>query len=654
MKSPSAASRWNPLRLLLGPIFFKEVIVSGRRRGVYAMRGLYALVLAAVTTIAFFAATDGYRGDFGAAARIERLQAIAPLFGEIFGWMQLVLLTLLGPTLTASAFNEEKTNRTLHSLLSTPLSSAQIVFGKLSSRLLQIVILALIPIPVLLALRLFGGLEAERIIAGCVLAITSAGLSASIGLLLSIFNKRAWSVMVLAIVLTFAIQGCPIIVGAMLSQIYGGQQYIATALLGAFISPFAAFSTEVSGSIATIAGISHTQLWMGSALTTVLLTVGVCLIATGLLRPMMLREPAPKMLDAEPAQESTPAEGRKKKSSVGKRIKRRLAISRLGIVIILSMLGAGFAFFIGRLANEPVGYWIGLTMPIAGFVLDFALPHRRAGQSRIVSDRPVFWRELRTSYVGSRGAAIILGVLVAAILFLAYRSSPIDLPDLHMAILIGFTVVQLLAASTMTTGRIASERDSRTWDTLLCTPMSARRLIGEKLSAAFLQLMPIPTVILAHVVVFMILGALPPTALLLVVPQVLASTFMLSCTGMLLGMWKGKATAVAVMNLSFALLLWIGLPVGAGIASEVFHQSGPGRAMSLSLVINPVFLIGSGIESALSHGRYDPTYSVGDIRVSELEYLGITLASAAGQAAIGLGAAWLSVQILRNRGLRTR
>lgn len=654
----AASAPWLPWRLLLGPIFQKEVIVSGRRRGVYAMRGAYTLLLAAVTGIAFFIAIEESGYGTGRALQMERLQQIAPVFGEIFGWMQLILLTLVGTVLTASAFSEERTNRTLHSLMTTPLTSAQIVFGKLSSRLLQIVILALIPMPVLLGLRIFGGLEAERIVSGMLLAITSAGFSASISLFLSIFNRRAWSVMVLSIVIVFIIEVAPVFVSFVLLNLGGGPRIGGVWMtIGTLVSPFGAFLLGVEGAGMVRGMLPSMWGWGATCVTLITLTFGMCLLSALVLRPATLREKARTLLetDASEAAAASPEGGtrKKKRAHPGRSIKRRLAISRGWIVIVLLVLGGGFAYVIGVLADQPIGIWVGAAMPCAGFLLDLLLPQRRAHESREVGDQPVFWRELRSSFVGSRGGVIILAVFVGAIMFIAYREATPSDPDLHMGILAGLLGVQLLAASTMTTGRIAAERDARTWDTLLCTPLSARRIVGEKLLAGFVQLLPIPAAMFLHMIAFLLVGALPVSVFLCVGAQVLAATALLTSTGLLVGMWRSKATGVAVTNLSIAFLLWIAMPIGTFIVSDAVLNHRNDEAASWVLFPNPMVLTVLAIDGAYNRTHIEATHQLGDIRMSESWFTVMTLASAATQAGLAAGAAWLSVCLLRKRSLRS-
>lgn len=649
-------ARWLPWRLFLGPIFLKEVTVSGRRKGVYAIRCLYTLALAVVTGIAFFAATENYGWYMGAAARLEAMQQIAPVFAEVFGWMQMILLTIAGAVMTSAAFSEEKTNRTLHSLMTTPLLSAQIVFGKLSSRLLQIVILAMIPMPVLLGLRVYGGLEPGRVVAGTVLAIASAGFASSISLLLSIFNKRPWSVIILTCVTVFVVQVAPMVI-VMSVGLRSGYSRMDVALMAAavLVSPQLAFAAGMpdAGAVLPLGPMLQPSLfWIPTSVTMMMLTLLIGLVSSAVLRPVTLQEKSRELPEADEAAVGAAATEKLSTKPKGRKRAKRSAMSRAGVVLVLMLLGGGFAAVVGGAADEPIGYAIGIAMPIVGFLIDALAPRRQGRVSRDVSDRPVFWRELRSSFVGSRGGVIVLGVFVGGIMFFAYREAPISLPELHMGVLGGLLGVQLLAAATMTTGRIATERDARTWDTLLCTPLSARRIVWEKVSAAFVQLMPVPAVMLVHMVVYMFLGVLPISTVLCITSMTLGSTAMLCCTGLLLGMWRGKATGVAVMNLAFAAALWIGLPVGTLILSQIAGGVGDAALPSLMLFFNPMFLSMESINAVLNESSWDQSHHLGSFKMSELGYTFMTLMSALVLTGIGLAALSLSIGILKTRSLR--
>src|SRR5690606_27845069 len=125
-------------------------------------------------------------------------------------WFRYAALGLTAPLLTCGAICEERRARTLPALLTTPLSAAQIVFGKLSSRLVQLLILALLATPLLLAVRVFGGIDAEVIVAGMAVSISTVVLGAALGLAYSVRHRRAATAALLALFSVALFQGAPL------------------------------------------------------------------------------------------------------------------------------------------------------------------------------------------------------------------------------------------------------------------------------------------------------------------------------------------------------------------------------------------------------------------------------------------------------------
>src|SRR5262249_1232728 len=157
-------SRLNPASYLFGPIFQKEVRSTGRRRATYLFRMLYATALLVVVALAF----QGLRqsaAHLSGVQRLQMLQQLAPQLALIIMWFQFAALALAAPIFAATAICDERRARTLGTLLTTPLTAPQIIWGKLSSRLVQLTILALLAAPLLLAIRVFGGLDARIVVA---------------------------------------------------------------------------------------------------------------------------------------------------------------------------------------------------------------------------------------------------------------------------------------------------------------------------------------------------------------------------------------------------------------------------------------------------------------------------------------------------------
>ena len=64
------------------------------------------------------------------------------------------------------------------------------MLGKLASRMVQVVILVAASTPLLLAARIFGGVDAETIVAVIALTLTASLMAAAMGLHFSVIHKR--------------------------------------------------------------------------------------------------------------------------------------------------------------------------------------------------------------------------------------------------------------------------------------------------------------------------------------------------------------------------------------------------------------------------------------------------------------------------------
>ncbi|HZW05739.1 MAG TPA: hypothetical protein VFF65_01345, partial [Phycisphaerales bacterium] len=204
----------NPARLLFGPVFQRDIRTSGRRKGTYAARLLVLLVPSIVVALVF-TATSSRSTFYGSstAARMQALQDTALAVATTIAWCQLITLTFIAPLLTAGSIVEERTARALSVIAASPLSPGRVVGGLFAARMVQLGLLALLPLPLILAIRTFGGLETSFILWTSAVAVCSAVAMASVGLWASTFATRpasAISFSLLALALHWA--GPPLIV----------------------------------------------------------------------------------------------------------------------------------------------------------------------------------------------------------------------------------------------------------------------------------------------------------------------------------------------------------------------------------------------------------------------------------------------------------
>ncbi|HEX4149273.1 MAG TPA: hypothetical protein VHY20_09810, partial [Pirellulales bacterium] len=114
--------------MLLGPIFSLELLTCARRGRYYLLRTIYALVLA-VTLWGTYEATQSRLPSGG----IHGVANVAKEFFHRFAVLQLLTILLLAPAMVAGAVAQERERRTIEYLLTSQLSNADIVLGKLGA-----------------------------------------------------------------------------------------------------------------------------------------------------------------------------------------------------------------------------------------------------------------------------------------------------------------------------------------------------------------------------------------------------------------------------------------------------------------------------------------------------------------------------------------
>ncbi len=553
----------DPRTLFFGPIFQKDMRISGRKLGVYIGRSLFALLLAAVVSIAFYSVWQSTGFNQSPSARIQSLQNLAPVIVVSVLWVQFVAMALLAPVLTGGAICEERRAQTLPTLLTTPLSPVQIVCSKGASRLAQLIIIALIALPVLLGVRLFGGVRAETILAGSSISLTTAIMGASIGLWFSARAARGTTATLAAYcMLALLMAGLPMLAsainliaesefpGARLPDLLGPWApdwplRIPTDVLYASSPPLALGAVSYGSAV----GMPIRSIWVGASLWSLLISLGALTFASVSLRAVMRRSlGAPKLTRRQRRQHKKAARA-------------------------------------------------GDASPVDPGQL-------RARRSRTVADRPVLWREIRQSLFPSKAmlvAAVLGVVLIMGIMYLA-----VDIDELALAmipIIIG-TILILLQAALLSSGGFASEREARTLDALLTTRISPFQLVASKMLGSIRRQWFIPLILLIHMGVIVAYRETHPIVLLHLSIIFLGPIVMLSGTGVYFALRFRKSITASSVNLALALLLWLVWPICMGVFFGALDIGGYefGEAMAnFTLFTHPVWLSAVSVEGARGH-----------------------------------------------------
>jgi ABC-type transport system involved in multi-copper enzyme maturation permease subunit len=555
----------SPLSLFFGPIFIKDIRVAGRRTGTYWTRMVYPVALLGLISIIYFSMTAEHRYIPSNAERLDNLQQVAPSLAVGIGWFQFILLLVLAAALTASSVCDEKRTRTLSALMTTPMTSAQIIMGKLFSRMSQLLIIALISAPFLLGVRVFGGLDAEFVLAMTSITITSAIFMASLGVLFSIWFNKPASAAATAIFAFIGITVGPLLV-LVLAMISSGPRRGGPPEELLVISAPMAMGMVTSMVFGAGPNVQLTQIWTINSGLNLLFAGITSLIAAGALRRVMLSDPAP-------------AAARKPKRT-------RAAVRRSAAPTATSnSIQVGDAAAIvetGVMPDAEMASPVGLSAaPEEVFV----------ERDREVWNQPVLWRELRQPSVGTRRTLIVTSLLALAGFLWLYSQVPPSTDEVHPIIMAIAIVVFCVSAAMSTTSSVTGEKDASTWTVLLTTPLKPLEILGAKVVGAIRKHWFLSSILAAHLLIGIIAGGIHPVILLHTALIFLSVAVLLAGTGVLMSLLVKRPLAAMLLNLLFAGGIWIGLPVLGAVVSELVMRGGNNDWMAdIVMAMNPVFM----------------------------------------------------------------
>lgn len=189
--------------MLPGPVFNVELLTTSRRPRYYLVRFLYGLILLAVIYENNPAFYPSMYNSTGGTLSIQQMAQIGRMLFVSLIIVQSIAVLTLTPALVAGVIADEKQRKTLHYLLSSRLSGAEIILGKVAARLLHIVVFLAIGLPILSLLSLFGGVAPFGVVLSFAASLTTAFFLASLAVLISVYSRRPRE----AISLTYIVEG---------------------------------------------------------------------------------------------------------------------------------------------------------------------------------------------------------------------------------------------------------------------------------------------------------------------------------------------------------------------------------------------------------------------------------------------------------------
>jgi len=539
-------------RGLFGPVFDREIRVVSRRASAFWVRALYTLGLAGLASLIYFAITVDIRfGNAGNASALQQLQMFAPTLGAFFAWFQFVIMCFVASTLTAGAICDERRKGSLSSLLATPLTPSQIVLGKFSGRLVQLVILIAAGIPLLLAVRLFGGISPGFVLSATLITISTALVHASIALAASArvrsSTTAASSGFATGVVWCFA----PMILTLLLAIGNNGPRTLSLLPF----SPYFSLGMETAASLGALnAPFFSTDGWLYA-----------------------------------------------------------IGYNAVGCILFLSIAAS-------RLRN--IALWGDVELPAkkskkrvtppADTVITSDAPSAAQAISSFgaltVWDNPLAWRELRQRIFVRRWHAWAMGIAAALLLAYVYSEAGIHeswvfFPTSAIILALFYFQSALIAANS-----IAGERESRSLEVLLTTPLTAGAIVRAKWLGALRRASPLAILYFTVAICF---GVLPGTFHWVLIPHLLLITLppimFLVATGVWFSVLARRSTVAATLNLGLGVTLWVGIPLLMLTIGSIFREISPGFILEESAVWiavwNPAPMVVTAIQGA-DHGPW--------------------------------------------------
>ncbi|HLO39468.1 MAG TPA: ABC transporter permease subunit [Phycisphaerales bacterium] len=521
-------------------VFQKEVRASGRRTSTYWARGLYAAGFCAFIGFVLLSVVSEQFVVQNSAARLQQLQSIAPIIGLTIIWFQFFGLTFCAPLLLGPALCDERRNKTLSALLTTPLTAGQIVAGKLLGQLMLLAVFALVPVPILLAIRVFGGLDAQIIIAATLVTLGAAVLAGSWALMRSLTAVRGIS----AALSSWAI----------LLLLHGIIPVILTTL-----GPWLVTRLGLPFAFPSWLPMALCPPWALGMISREITSVGVG-------------------------------------QSIGMTVATSLGGS-LGVSVLLWILTAArlrrAAAKGGGEFSEPVRRSIfrRAARPAGSAALAATSAPRAERASRVVSDAPVLWREIRHRSSHSRWRVVgAVALVLAWCAFLLYADLFTDMTVHGVTCVLG-AIAFTFVCTVVTTSSLGTEREARTLPVLLMTPISERQIVWGKFWGGLARLWPLPALLAVECFVLMPLaGHFRPYWVTIYFLNLLTAACFLCALGVLWSLLIRRVTMAGVTGLLFAIAIWFGIPMVIAMVTS-FGPGGNGEdVLTFFFSFNPVAL----------------------------------------------------------------
>jgi ABC-type transport system involved in multi-copper enzyme maturation permease subunit len=499
---------FDPIRLF-GPIFDKELRVSSRRKRNYIMRFIYLVFLTGFLSIIWLNAVD-FTVSSGTHV-VSRLALAGKQIIIFLVWFQFYAIQLVAVVMLSTAISDEIFRRTLGVLMSTPITSFQIVMGKLSGKLLQLILLLGVSLPLLAIVRIFGGVPWDYIISSLCLTLSTLVFVGSLSLFFSSFSRKIYIVIILTLLTLGLLFGLPYILIDPSFIMSRGDKLVLFYHTNPYFMLNVSTSNMLNPSFARRVPLS----W---PIHCAIILMASSFILIGCIYRV-----------------------------------RKIAIAQ----------ASGHLDMIARLrrlkitkAAKKTG-----TTPLDARI-------------RRVKGPPVVWKELK-SRISSREklvVAVIIGLevsMIVAMYIFPVIANAFGYEETHMMYIWIFMGFGMFSTTVFPSTCITSEKESRSWPLLLTTTLNDWQILLGKFVGVLRRSMFVWLLLLFYVVSFWAFQYLGPLALIHIILIIAGTIVFLSGTGFYFSCRLKHSNEAVITNIALAASLWGLIPLLLGFLSQL-------------------------------------------------------------------------------------
>ena len=220
---------------MLDIVFKKETYQFSRRFTTYLMRFLYILVIFIFIALIY----SGQLGeDMSSSALETKLESFGRNLYYLIAWLQIILTVILTPVIVSNAFVSETRENTLQLIQLTGLTDRAIVLGKILGKFLSLFLVILTGLPVLFFAKLFGYIDFQLIIGNFFNSLSLMLITGGIAAFYGLTNSKLTTALYKTLSLLLIIQIVTLFIGLITSAFqieYNNYNY--SQAIGMIISP---------------------------------------------------------------------------------------------------------------------------------------------------------------------------------------------------------------------------------------------------------------------------------------------------------------------------------------------------------------------------------------------------------------------------------